>query len=115
MLGELGLGVSEFAELLLPAGLEAAGDQAVLRFAGMERALGTRGVIAGALDAQLERSVRARAALGYLISGGERDRDLRRRERRASSRRATSSSTPAALTERQPGVWTRFIREAEQS
>ena len=33
----------------------------------------------------------------------------------ASSRRATSSSTPAALTERQPGVWMWLMRETEQS
>ena len=96
VLGELGLGVSEFAELGLPAGLEAASDEAVLGLAGVERALGTRGVIAGALDAQLERAVRARAALGYLISRGERDRDLLRRERREqpAGRRARQRRRP---------------------
>ena len=57
LLGELGLGVGELAELLLPAGLEAARDEAVLGLAGVERALGASGVIAGALDAQLERAV----------------------------------------------------------
>jgi hypothetical protein len=63
VLGELGLGVGEFAELLLPAVLEAAGDQAVLGLALVEGAFGTRGVVTGALDAQLERTVRARAPL----------------------------------------------------
>jgi hypothetical protein len=57
VLGELGLDVGEFAEFVLPAVLEAAGDQSVLGLAGMERPLGTRGVIAGALDAQLERPI----------------------------------------------------------
>ena len=96
------LGVSELAELGLPAGLEVAGDEPVLGLAGVKRAFGTRGVVAGALDTQLERPVRARAAVCNLVRGGERDRDLLRRERRK-ERRATSSSTPAALTDRQPG------------
>ena len=81
LLGELGLGVGEFAELGLPAGLEAASNETVLGLAGVERALGTRGVIAGTLDPQLQRPVGARAAVCDLVGGGERDRDLLRRER----------------------------------
>ena len=51
VLGELRLGVSEFAELGLPAGLEGAGDEAVLGLAGVECALGADRFIAGPLDA----------------------------------------------------------------
>jgi hypothetical protein len=51
LLGELRLGVAEFAELGLPAGLQRAGDEAVLRLAGVERALGADRFIAGPLDA----------------------------------------------------------------
>ena len=39
------------------------------------------GLIAGALDAQLDRAGRARAAVGDLVGGRERERDLLRRER----------------------------------
>ena len=81
MLGQLGLGVLELAELLLPAVLEAAGDQAVVGLAGVEGALGTDRLIAGALDAALERPVGARPAVGVLVGGGERERDLLGRER----------------------------------
>jgi hypothetical protein len=49
VLGELGLGVFELAQLLLPAGLEGASDEAVVRLAGMERALGADRLIAGVL------------------------------------------------------------------
>ena len=41
MLGQLGLGVFELAQLVLPAVLEAAGDEAIVRLAGVESALGT--------------------------------------------------------------------------
>ena len=54
LLGELGLCLGELLELLLPAGLEAAGDEPVLGLAGMERALGAGGLVAGALDTQLD-------------------------------------------------------------
>ena len=81
LLGELGLCLGELAELLLPAGLEAAGDQAVLGLAGVERALGADRLIAGALDAQLDRAGRARASVGDLVGGRERQLDLLRRER----------------------------------
>ena len=57
MLGELGLGVFELPEFLLPAVFEAAGNQAVVGLAGVERALGADGVVAGALGAELERAV----------------------------------------------------------
>jgi hypothetical protein len=57
LLGQLGLGVGEFAELGLPAVFEAASDEAVLGLVGVERALRADGVVAGALDAQLERAV----------------------------------------------------------
>ncbi len=67
MLGELGFGVFELAQLLLPAGLEAAGDEPVLRVAGVEGTLGLDGGVAGALDAQLERPVRALATLLDLV------------------------------------------------
>ena len=67
--------------MCLPAGLEAARDEAVLGLAGVERALGAGGLVAGALDAQLDRAGRARAAVGDLIGGGERERDLLRRDR----------------------------------
>ena len=66
---------------MLPAGLEAAGDEPVLGLAGVERALGADRLVAGALDAQLDRAGRARAAVGDLVGGGERERDLLRRER----------------------------------
>ena len=112
MLGELGLGVFELAELGLPAGLEAAGDEAVVGLAGVERALGADRLIAGALDAQLKRAVGAGAALLDLVGGGERERDLLRCER-LSSRRVTSSSTTSALISRQPGVLRCSRRERE--
>ena len=76
MLGELGLGVLEIAELLLPAVLQAARDEAVVRLAGVEGAFGADRLIPGALDAQLERAVRALAAVGVLVGGGQRERDL---------------------------------------
>ena len=85
MLGELGLGVLEISELLLPAGLETASDQPVVGLAGVERALGADRLIAGALDTQLERAVRARPAVLVLVGGGERERDLVRDERRKQS------------------------------
>ena len=96
VLGELGLGVFELAELLLPAVLEAAGDQAVVRLAGVERALGADRLIAGALDAQLERAVRARAAVGVLVGGGQRERDLfgLKRLRAAGGRSARRRRSP---------------------
>ncbi len=86
MLGEHGLGVFEFAELGFPAGLEAAGDEAILRLAGMERALGADRVIAGAFDAQLERAVGARASFCDLVGSSERERDLLGCERREQPR-----------------------------
>ena len=110
VLGELGLGVFEFAELLLPAVLEAAGDQAIVGLAGVESALGADRLIAGALDAQLRGAVRARATVGVLIGGSQRERDLLGRER-LQQRRAISSSTTARLDRRQPGVLTWSARE----
>ena len=80
LLGELGLGFGELMQLLLPAGLEASGDQAVVGLAGVERALGADRLIAGALDVQLDRAGRARAAVGDLIGGSERQLDLPRLE-----------------------------------
>ena len=67
--------------LFLPAVLQAAGDQPIVGLAGVERALGANRLIAGALDAQLERPVRARAAVLMLLSGGRRERDLLGRKR----------------------------------
>src|SRR5436305_5311875 len=81
LLGELGLCLGELAELGLPASLEAAGDEPVLGLADVKRALGTSGVVTGALDAQLKRPVRPRAAVCDLVGRGERDRDPLRPER----------------------------------
>ena len=96
LLGELGLGFGELAQLLLPARLEAAGDEPVVRLAGVERALGADRLIPGALDAQLDRAGRARAAVRDLVGSGERQLDLPRREsprapgRRPARRRPSS-------------------------
>jgi hypothetical protein len=54
-------------------------DQPLLRLAGMKRALGPDRVIAGALDAQLDRPGCARAAVGDLVGSGQCQRDLLRR------------------------------------
>jgi len=51
VLGEFGFGVFEVAELGFPAGLEAAGDEPVLRLAGVIGALGADGLVLGAFDA----------------------------------------------------------------
>jgi hypothetical protein len=80
VLGEFGFGLGELAQLLLPARLEAAGDEAVVRFAGVERALGADRLVPGALDAQRDRTGRARTAVGDLVGGGERQLDLPRCE-----------------------------------
>ena len=47
----------------------------------MKRALGAGGVVAGALDAQLDGPACARVAVGDLVGGGQRQRDLLRRHR----------------------------------
>jgi hypothetical protein len=90
LLGELGLGFGELAELVLLARLEAAGDQAVVGLAGVERALGADRLVAG-------------AAVGDLVGGSERQLDLPRLECREQSAGA-SSSTTVVLTDRPPGV-----------
>jgi hypothetical protein len=82
LLGELGFCLGELAQLLLPAGFEVSGDEAVVGLAGVERALGTDRVIAGALDAQLRGAGGARAAVGDRVGGGERELELLGRERR---------------------------------
>ena len=71
-----GLGLGEGGQAGLPAGLEAAGDQPVLRFAGVERPLGAVGFVAGAFDGQLGGPAGAVAAVGDLVGGGQRQRDL---------------------------------------
>ena len=75
--GERGLGLSEVGEPGLPAGLQAAGNQAVLRLAGQEGALGPFSVVAGALDGQLSGPHRPLAPGGDLLGGGQRQGDLR--------------------------------------
>jgi hypothetical protein len=57
---------------------QVARDETVVRLALVECALGARGVVAGALDPQLERAAGPAAALGDLVGGGERGRDLLR-------------------------------------
>ena len=81
MAGELGLGVFELAQLLFPAGLERARHQAVVWLALVEGALGAGGVVAGALDPQLDRARSARAAVGDRVSRFERELDLLGRDR----------------------------------
>ena len=83
--------------LCLPAGLEAASDEAVLGLAGVERALGTRGVIAGALDAQLDRAGQSARGGRTTSSAAASATAISSGASAASSRRATSSSTHGRL------------------
>ena len=100
--------------MCLPAGLEAARDQPVLRLALVKRALGPGGVIAGALDAQLKRAVRSRAARLDLVGGGERERDLLRRQRvKQPSGDEFVDAVGLDRTARGGRMW--FTRETEQS
>ncbi len=48
--GEFGLGGGEFGQCLLPGGLQAAGDEPVVRVDGLVAALGAAGVVTGAFD-----------------------------------------------------------------
>ena len=70
------LGLGEGGESGLPAGLQAAGDQPVLRLAGAEGALGPVGVVAGAFDGKLSGAADPLVPVGDLIGSGERERDL---------------------------------------
>ena len=74
--GEFGFGVGEFAQLGFPARLQAARDEPVVGVALVEGAFGARGVVAGPLDAQLDRAGRSRAPVGDRVGGLERERDL---------------------------------------
>jgi hypothetical protein len=70
------LGLGEEGEPGLPAGLQAAGDQPVLRLAGAKGALGPVGVVTRAFDRKLSRAADPLVPAGHLIGSGERQRDL---------------------------------------
>ena len=74
--GERLLGLGEGGQTLLPAGFEVAGDQPVLRFAGVEGPLGPVGFVAGPFHGQLGGPAAAGPAVGDLVGGGQRQRDL---------------------------------------
>ena len=107
------LGFGERGEFGLPPGFEAAGDEPVLRFDGVEGAFGPVGFVAGAFDGQFGgpadaacRSVTSSAAASASATSSGFNA--------ASSRSATASSTVDAAIDRQVGVVSRSAR-AEHS
>ena len=75
-LGQRLFGLGERREALLPAGFEAASDEAVLRFAGVEGPLGPLGFVAGSLHGQLGGPAASSPAVGDLVGGGQGQGDL---------------------------------------
>ncbi|MEH6379004.1 hypothetical protein V7793_32390, partial [Streptomyces sp. KLMMK] len=73
---ELGLGLGQGGELLLPSVLEGAGDQPVLRFDLAEGPLGAVGLVTGALEGELGGSVGTAVALDDLFGGVQGEGDL---------------------------------------
>ena len=80
--GQRGLGLGEVGEPGLPPGLQAAGDQPVLRLAGQEGALGAVSLVAGTLDGELGGPHRPLAPVGDLVGRGQRQGHLRGLDRR---------------------------------
>ena len=105
-----GLGLGEGGQLGFPAGLQGAGDEPVLRFGGVEGPFGAVGVVAGAFDGQLGGAAGAGAAVGDLVGGGERERDLVGVQR-GQQPLGDDVVDRAALTERQVGVACWSLRE----
>jgi hypothetical protein len=66
--GQRGFGVGELGQLGLPAALQAAGDQPVVRVDVCEGAFGAVGFVAGALHCQFGGPVVADAAVGDLVT-----------------------------------------------
>ena len=70
------LGFGQRRQAFLPAGFEAASDEAVLRFAGVEGPLGPLGFVTGPLDGQLRGPAAPCPPVGDLVRSGERQSHL---------------------------------------
>ena len=97
--GEFGLGVGEGLQRGVPLGLQAAGDQSVVRVDGAVAALGATGLVPRLLDLAAPLRQRGVVAIFQLLGGGQAGLQ-RRRLQRGQERLGDAASIPAPPTRR---------------
>ena len=102
--GEFGLGVGEGLQRGVPLGLQAAGDQSVVRVDRAVAALGATGLIPRLLDLAAPLRQRGVVAIFQLLGGGQAGLQ-RRRLQRGQERLGDRGVDPGAADAQMPGAF----------